>query len=331
MAFNVLKKNKLHTGLKLILLFIIILIAAFVTNAMIIIGINIYYNATIHDSALAATIIDSALNSVWVTFATLLLQNAAFIVVAWLFMTKVEKWKVLWNEVGLDIRPDTPKLIVLGLSLNLLFSLSFFSILLLAGATSFVSFGTATFGLTTVVLSFVLMAFGTLAVGFGEEILFRGYLQNMLTKKYGFSWALPIASVFFVAVHILPKYVSGGVELLYFLSVFPIALVLGYLFYATKSLWASIAFHALEDFMVLEVFMTYNVKSGSAPLIIISNVKEILISNVKLGNYGDLVGLVIGSIVFLVIVAYFRNKRRTDQIDKQARSDEKKTIHIRKN
>jgi membrane protease YdiL (CAAX protease family) len=320
MAFDVLKKNKFNTGLKLILFFIVILIAAFVANALIIIGINIYYHATIHDSGQVATVIDSALNSIWVTFATLLLQNAAFIIVAWLFMTKVEKWKFLWKEVGLEIRSDTPKLIVSGLSLNVLFSISFFGILLLTGVTSFVSFGITTFGLTAVILSLVLMAFGTLAVGIGEEILFRGYVQNMLTKKYGFLWALPIASIFFAAVHILPKYMSGSVDLLYFLSVFPIALILGYLFYATKSLWASVAFHALEDFMVLEVFMTYNVKSGSAPFIIISNVKEIFISNVKLGNYGDLAGLVIGSIFFLAIMVYFRNKRRTDHIDKQARS-----------
>jgi membrane protease YdiL (CAAX protease family) len=331
MAFDVLKKNKLNTGLKLILLFFIILIAAFVVNAMIIIGINVYYHATIHDSGKAAAAIDSALNNVWVTFATLLLQNAAFIIVTWLFMTKVEKWKFSWKDVGLDIRPDTPKLILSGLGLNLLFSISFFGILLLTGVTSFVSFGIVTFALMAVVLSVGLMAFGTLAVGFGEEILFRGYIQNMLTKKYGFLWALPMASIFFVAVHILPKFMSGSLELLYFLSIFPIGLILGYLFYATKSLWTSVAFHALEDFMVLEVFMTYNVKSGSAPLIIISNVKEIVVSNVKLGNYGDLVGLVIGSILFLVIVTYFRNKRRTDLINKQARSGDKTTILKRKN
>lgn len=313
MALDALKNGKLITGFELILLFIVILIAAFVANAVVIIGVNAYFHATVHDAQQAAAAVDGALSNVWVTFAILLLQNAAFVLVAWLFMAKVDKRAFSWKAAGLDIRPDTPKLILSGLGLNLVFSISLFGILLLIGAVSFVSFGTTTFGLTAVVLSLVLIAVGTLAVGFGEEVLFRGYLQNMLTKKYGFLWALPVASVFFVAVHILPKFMSGSIELLYFLSVFPIALILGYLFYATKSLWIGVVFHALEDFMVLGLFMTYNVKSGSAPLVLISDAREVVISGLMLGNYSDLVGLVIGSIIFLVVVAYFRNKRKTGQ------------------
>lgn len=318
MASSIMKNDILITGLKLVVLFIIILIAAFVTNAVIIIGINIYYHATIHDAEQAANAISAALSNIWVTFATLLLQNAAFVFVAWLFLSKVDKVKFSRKEFGLDIRRDTPKLILSGLGLNLLLSVPLFGILLLIGAVSFVSFGTVTFGLTAVALSLVLMAVGTLAIGFGEEILFRGYVQNMLTKKYGILWALPIASIFFVAVHLLPKFMAGGIELLYFLSIFPIALILGYVFYATRSLWACVAFHALEDFMVLQVFMTGNPKSGPAPVVVLSEVQELVVSGVKPGNWGDLVGLIIGTILFLAVVAYFWNKLKSGQMDGKA-------------
>jgi membrane protease YdiL (CAAX protease family) len=326
MASSIIKNDKLRTGLKLIGLFVVILIAAFVTNAAIIIGINVYCHATIHDTEQAAAAIAAALDNIWVTFAILLLQNAAFILVAWLFLTKVDKVKFSWKEFGLDVRRDTTKLILSGLGLNLVFSALLFGILLLIGAVSFMSFGTASYSITAIVLSFVLMAVGTLAIGFGEEILFRGYVQNMLTKKYGILWALPLASVFFVAVHILPKLMSGSVELLYFVSVFPIALMLGYLFYVTKSLWIGVAFHALEDFMVLNVFTTGNVMSGSAPLVILSDVKDVLVSNVKLGNWGDLIGLVVGLVLLLGIFAYFWIKRKTGQSDGQATNSDKTTI-----
>ena len=313
MAGPLLKNDKLRVTLKLLALFIAVLIAAFIANAAIIIGINVYYHATIHDAPQAASAIDAALSNVWVTLSILLLQNAAFIFVAWLFLTKVDKVKFSWKELGLNIRKDTPKLILAGFGLNLLFAPPLFGILLLIGATSFIAFGWAAQSPSAVILSLILMGIGTIAVGFGEEIVFRGYLQNMLTKKYGIVWALPIASLIFVAVHLLPKVLSGSVELLYFVSVFPVALILGYLFYATKSLWIGVAFHALEDFMVLQVFSTYNVKSGSAPVFIISEVKNVIVSGVTLGNWGDLMGLIVGSVLFLAIVAYFLYKNRAGQ------------------
>jgi membrane protease YdiL (CAAX protease family) len=199
-----------------------------------------------------------------------------------------------------------------------------FGMLLLIGAVSFETFGTTSFSLTSIILSFVLMAIGTLAIGFGEEIIFRGYVQNMLTKKYGILWALPFSSIFFVAVHVLPKFMTGSVELLYFLSIFPVALVLGYLFYVTKSLWASIAFHALEDFMVLALVAFGKPTAGTAPLFILSAPTDITIEGVKLGNWGDALGLTIGAVLFMAMAAYFWNKQRAGQMD--GRMIKKKTF-----
>ncbi|WP_158301454.1 CPBP family intramembrane glutamic endopeptidase [Methanocella paludicola] len=295
------------TGLKLVILFVIIMIAAFATNAAVIIGINVYYHAAIQDSQQAAIAIAAALGNIWVTFAILLLQNAAFIFVSWLFLTKVDKIKFSWKEFGLDIRRETPKQILSGLGFNLFLTIPLFGILLLIGAVSFEAFGITSFSLTAIALSFVLMAIGTLAIGFGEEILFRGYVQNMLTKKYGILWALPIASIFFVAVHVLPKFITGSVEPLYFLSIFPIALILGYLFYATKSLWASVAFHAFEDFIVLALVAFGKPAAGTAPLVMLSAPIDIVTSGVKLGNWGDAVGLTIGAALFIAMVSYFSN------------------------
>ncbi|OPY28014.1 MAG: CAAX amino terminal protease self- immunity [Methanocella sp. PtaU1.Bin125] len=315
MASPITKNRKFMVGLKLAALFVIILIAAFTANAAVIIGINVYYHATIHDTQQAAAAISAALDNIWVTFFTLLLQNAAFVFVAWLFLMKVDKVKFSWKEFGLDVRRDTPKLTLSGIGLNLFLSVPLFGILLLIGAVSFEAFGTASFSLTSIILSFVLMAIGTLTIGFGEEILFRGYVQNMLTKKYGILWALPLASVFFVAVHVLPKFMTGSVELLYFLSIFPVALILGYLFYVTKSLWASVAFHALEDFVVLALVAFGKPTAGTAPLIILSAPIDITIEGVKLGNWGDAIGLAIGAALFMAMVAYFWNKQRAGQID----------------
>lgn len=47
------------------------------------------------------------------------------------------------------------------------------------------------------------MTVRSLSIGFREEILFQRYVQNMLRRKYGVLWTLPLASVFFNSVCLL--------------------------------------------------------------------------------------------------------------------------------
>jgi hypothetical protein len=51
---------------------------------------------------------------------------------------------------------------------------------------------------------------------------------------------------------------------------------------------------------------------------VLSEVQELVVSGVKPGNWGDLVGLIIGTILFLAVVAYFWNKLKSGQMDGKA-------------
>lgn len=71
-----------------------------------------------------------------------------------------------------------------------------------------------------------------------EEILFRGILQDSLTRKFGPWRGILIASAIFGVVHIVPQQV---------INAFFVGIVLGYIYYRTQSLIPVIIIHALNN------------------------------------------------------------------------------------
>lgn len=73
---------------------------------------------------------------------------------------------------------------------------------------------------------------------FLEEMLFRGVVQEALTTKFGPLRGIPVAALIFGIVHINPPQA---------LNAFFIGLVLGYIYYTTRSLIPVILIHAVNN------------------------------------------------------------------------------------
>lgn len=305
MGETVIKHSPVKIIIKLLLFFIIVLLGAIIANAAVAIAINVYYGITMGHTPLATDAANALLENIWVQAFTALLQNAVFVLVALAFL-RSDKEKFSLERFGLKFTSDAPKRFLTGMGLDLILFLSLVAVLLLAGFATYEESGIVKFGLMSVTLSLIAMLISTLAVGFGEEILFRGYLQRMLTNRYGIAIALPVAAGIFVLAHMLPYYLFGEFTLMAFIALIPIALTLGYLFYKTGSLWICIGFHFLEDFMAVGVFFQGNMFSGTSPLFILSDPKPILASMPWLGNWADAIGFVIITIILVAIVAYYR-------------------------
>lgn len=290
---------------KLLAFFIIVLIGAIIANAAVAIAINVYYGVMLGHTSQATDSANALLNNVGVQAFTVLLQNVAFVLIALAFL-RMDKEKFSPERFGLKYTADTPKRFLTGMGIDLAFFLSLVAILLLAGFATYQESGITKFGLSSVALSLAAMLISTLAVGFGEEILFRGYLQRMLANRYGIAIALPVAAGIFVLVHMLPYFLYGEFTLMAFMAIIPIALTLGYLFYKTGSLWICIGFHFLEDFMALGVFFQGSIFSGTSPLFILSEPKPILESAAWLGNWADMFGFIIMSAILVAIIAYYQ-------------------------
>lgn len=84
-------------------------------------------------------------------------------------------------------------------------------------------------------------------VGLGEELLFRGLVQRDLTKAFGWKWGVALASLMFAVMHLTWRSVPEVV------FVFFAGMLLGYLYYKTKSLVAPIMAHGIGNVMLVAV------------------------------------------------------------------------------
>lgn len=94
-------------------------------------------------------------------------------------------------------------------------------------------------------ISLVLINF--LLVAIPEEVFFRGYLQKQLGNTI---WSIVIVSLLFAIAHFITICVFRGPGLfvcsINILTFFP-SLVMGFLYYKTKTLWSSIFFHTVAN------------------------------------------------------------------------------------
>ncbi len=87
------------------------------------------------------------------------------------------------------------------------------------------------------------LALLSISAGIGEEMLFRGLIQDGLGGWLGPIWGLILASLVFGMAH--------AISLGYFLITVAMGLYLGALYQTSGSLWAPALTHALYDFIAL--------------------------------------------------------------------------------
>lgn len=94
---------------------------------------------------------------------------------------------------------------------------------------------------------FLDMAYMLLFVGIAEELLFRALIQRDLTEAFGWKWGLLGASLLFAIMHLTWR---SAVELGF---VFLSGLMLGFLYWRTKSLVAPIVAHGINNVILVSV------------------------------------------------------------------------------
>ncbi len=91
------------------------------------------------------------------------------------------------------------------------------------------------------------MVYMLLFVGIAEELLFRGLIQRDLIGAFGWKWGLLGASLIFAIMHLTWRSIP---ELGF---VFIAGLILGFLYWKTKSLVAPIVAHGVNNVMLVAV------------------------------------------------------------------------------
>jgi len=89
-----------------------------------------------------------------------------------------------------------------------------------------------------------------LLVGIYEELMFRGYVLQVLNERAGRGVAVLVSSVIFAVMH----GANPGADLMGIVNIVAIGALLAYLFYRSGALWMPIGFHAGWNFLLGYVF-----------------------------------------------------------------------------
>ena len=151
----------------------------------------------------------------------------------------------------------------------------------------------------------LLLFFGIgLAVGWWEELVFRGYLLQNLKEGIGIKWAVILSSLFFGVLHILNP--NGTILSSILITLITFLLVFGWL--RTGQLWIPIGIHAGWNFFMGPIF-GFPVSGNIAE----SYVKHAITGPdwITGGDFGPEGGIIVLPVVLIGFIAlFFWTKKR---------------------
>jgi len=176
---------------------------------------------------------------------------------AWV-MSRIERER--FSAYGLPLVPDAWRLLGKGAVWGFIPSALILIPIFLAGGCSY--HGLALHG-TDFARYAALWALAMLALGFGEEFLFRGYALKTLGEAVGFWPAAVALSSLFGVVHLIFKPHEDWID--------PVSVSVYGLFWCltlrrTGSLWFAVGFHAASDYADMIVFAEPNSGNDGRPI-----------------------------------------------------------------
>jgi membrane protease YdiL (CAAX protease family) len=160
--------------------------------------------------------------------------------VVWFLMIAIEKCTFSWKKVGLNWRSNSLLSLAFGAFLALLIYFASIVIDLILGS-SMPTMDTVLAGLTfsAVIRNLILY----IPMGFGEEILFRSYVQSQLVERYGALWGILVGSIIFTLLHMLVNPLSPVT----ILSGIILWTAVGTLYHWSRSLYLVGMFHGIAN------------------------------------------------------------------------------------
>jgi len=177
------------------------------------------------------------------TVLNIIIRNSIKIMVWTVPVLVILKYYYKVNPISyLKLDSNIKKGVVWGIIVGLLF--------VMYGVASNYIFGTGEFNFK---FSIYRWLHHVILIGFTEEFVFRGFLFQKIQESAGFWVANIISAVLFVLIH-FPRWYTDGIllgDFIYLLNsivfAFVFSLLQGYLLKRTKSLWACMIVHSLNN------------------------------------------------------------------------------------
>ncbi|MDP3488279.1 MAG: CPBP family intramembrane metalloprotease, partial [Bacillota bacterium] len=225
-----------------------------------------------------------------------ILTSLGFVVTAYLFWTMWDKrpFKEMGFEASLrktltDFAAGSMQAVVVIL-LSVLVSL----------ALGFGSFAGKVPGVVTwdVLMGFLVY----LSVGFGEEILSRGYMMTVMAQSFGSTTAMIGSAVIFSALHLI----NPNLSLLSVLNLVLAGILLAFSYYRTKALWFPIGLHFTWNLMQGTIFSLEVSGIESTGLFRVLLTGPDYITGGKFGLEGGVIVTVLTLLAFVAVELYAR-------------------------
>jgi membrane protease YdiL (CAAX protease family) len=225
---------------------LILIILLYVAAAVLLrlIPISLYTAVLVKDGMAQGNALEKASSFIledpaWNTAIGVLSGLIGFLIV-WFLISVIEKSNFTWKTVGLDWKRNSLLVILLGAVLAFLLFIAYILTGNILGSTDFSRISPRMNGSAFVFFQkFVLY----LAMGFGEEIVFRGYVQTRLVERYRAIWGILITAVVFVLLH----QISYGLSPVIILSGVMLWTTVGVLYHLSKSLYLVVIYHGLMN------------------------------------------------------------------------------------
>ena len=151
---------------------------------------------------------------------------------------------------------------------------------------------------------------GFIFVGFGEEILSRGYIMSVL-KQTRNKWFILIGpALIFAALHLG----NNGIDVLSFINLFLVGVLFAYMFMKSKNIWMPIGYHITWNY-----FQGYIWGFGVSGISVnglykVENVTNNIINGGAFGPEGGIIVTIVTCLTFGIVYWFYKEEKIDDFI-----------------
>ena len=296
------KSNEIRSGWKILLVFALTYGLSIIVSIILGIVLGVIGSATGNADYLLTGNIASIMNNELIFLVSVALSNGVSIISCIIVWRWLDKKKI--REMGLTSIKSNSKEFLVGL---------------VAGAItiSIVSIGIICFGNVEFVnpvnkpnisLSLVYGLIAFAFVGFGEEILSRGYIMSVL-KQTRSKWVVLVGpALIFAMLHLA----NNGISVLAFINLFLVGLLFAYMFMKSKNIWMPIGYHITWNYFQGYIW-GFGVSGNDVQgLYKIKNVSDNIINGGAFGPEGGLMVTIVICLTFGFVYWYYKDESIDD-------------------
>lgn len=296
------KSNEIRSGWKILLVFALTYGLSIIVSIILGIVLGVIGSATGNADYLLTGNIASIMNNELIFLVSVALSNGVSIISCIIVWRWLDKKKI--REMGITSIKSNSNEFLVGLVAG--------AITISIVAIGIICFGNVEFinpiNKPNISLSLVYGLIAFAFVGFGEEILSRGYIMSVL-KQTRSKWVVLVGpALIFAMLHLA----NNGISILAFINLFLVGLLFAYMFMKSKNIWMPIGYHITWNYFQGYIW-GFGVSGNDVQgLYKIKNVSDNIINGGAFGPEGGLMVTIVICLTFGFVYWYYKDESIDD-------------------